>query len=142
HTPVFDSHRPSADFADFLAGPGPLHKRIQGKVDTACVHKLRLTHFPARQTSASVSGRGVLPSMSAKPYSLATAAATHTFPVWRSTSGSAASAATARPMNSGDSELLMSSHLAASITFSVRTSPGYSDTTATPKGWSSTAMSA
>ena len=37
-------------------------------------------------------------------------------------------------MNSGDSELLRSSHAAASMTFSVRTSPGYSDTTATPWG--------
>src|SRR5436853_311113 len=35
------------------------------------------------QTSASVRGRGVLPSMSVKPYSIARLAATNTFPVWR-----------------------------------------------------------
>src|SRR3954452_10732504 len=35
-----------------------------------------------------------------------------------------------------------SSHAAASMTFSVLTSPGYSETTATPWGLSSTAMSA
>jgi serine/threonine-protein kinase len=89
----------------------------------AIVSRMR---FPRalRHTSASVNGRGVLPSMSVKPYSFARLAATNTFPVWRSTSGSAARAATARPMNSADSELVMSSHCAASMTFSVRTRPG------------------
>jgi hypothetical protein len=40
------------------------------------------------------------------------------------TSESEASAAIVRPMNSGDSELLKSSHAADAITFSVRTIPG------------------
>ena len=39
-----------------------------------------------RQTSAIVNGRGVVPSTSVKPYSWASAAATRTRPVWRSTS--------------------------------------------------------
>src|SRR6266480_4125979 len=39
HELVFDSHHTSADFADFLASPSPLHKCIQGKVDATCTHK-------------------------------------------------------------------------------------------------------
>src|SRR6266702_957784 len=97
---------------------------------------------PHIQTSARVRGRGVLPSMSEKPYSTATLAATSTVPVCRMTSGSAASAATARPMNSGDSEFVRSSQGAASMTFSVLTNPGYKDTTVTPCGRNSTAISA
>ena len=56
--------------------------------------------------------------------------------------GSAASAAIARPMNSADSELVRSSCAGASMTFSVLTNPGYNDTTVTPKGRSSTTISA
>jgi hypothetical protein len=33
-------------------------------------------------TSTSVNGRGLAPSVSVKPYSFASAAATRTFPVW------------------------------------------------------------
>jgi hypothetical protein len=33
------SHHTSADLTDFLASPSTLHKRIQGKADTNCVHK-------------------------------------------------------------------------------------------------------
>jgi hypothetical protein len=80
--------------------------------------------------------------MSVKPYSTATLAATSTLPVCRRTSGSAASAATARPMNSGDSELVRSSQAAASRTFSVRTNPGYKDSAVTQCGRNSTAISA
>src|SRR5260370_35613856 len=97
---------------------------------------------PHIQTSARVRGRGALPSMSVKPYSTATLAATSTVPVYRMTSGSAASAATARPMNSGDSEFVRSSQGAASMTFSVLTNPGYKDTAVTPYGRNSTAISA
>jgi hypothetical protein len=39
HKLVLDSHHTSADFADFLASPSPLHECIQGKVDTTCIHK-------------------------------------------------------------------------------------------------------
>jgi hypothetical protein len=81
--------------------------------------------FELPQTSVSASGRGSLPSVSLKPYSIAKRAATKTPPVCRMTSGSAARAVTARPINSGDSELLRSSHAAACRTFSVLTSPGY-----------------
>src|SRR6266436_3084074 len=101
--------------------------------------RVRPTHI---QISARVRGRGVLPSMSVQPYSTATLAATSTVPVYRMTSGSAASAATARPMNSGDSEFVRSSQGAASMTFSVLTNPGYKDTAATPCGRNSTAISA
>jgi hypothetical protein len=94
-----------------------------------------------RWTSSSVSGRGTLPSMSVKPYSIASMGATRTVPVCRITSGSAARAVTVRPMNSGDSELLRSSQAAARITFSVLTVPGYSETTLTPCGRSSVAIS-
>src|SRR5205823_1036744 len=110
-----------------------------------CFHHPLSEHPPDTilpHTSASVSGRGALPSVSVKPYSSARRAATCTVPVRSMTLGSEASAATARPTNSGDSELLRSIHAAASMTFSVLTSPGYSDTTATPCGASSTAMSA
>ena len=80
--------------------------------------------------------------MSVKPYSSARPAATRPAPVCFITWESAASAATARPMNSGDSELLRSSYAAASMTFSVLTSPGFRDTTVTPWGRNSLAMSA
>jgi hypothetical protein len=33
------SHHTSADLTDFLASPSTLHKRIQGKAGTNCVHK-------------------------------------------------------------------------------------------------------
>ena len=56
------------------------------------------------------------------------------------TLGTAANAATTRPMNSGLSELLRSKDLAAS-TASVRTRPGESDTAVTPCDLNSCAMS-
>src|SRR5262245_64791417 len=78
--------------------------------------------------------------MSGNPYSVASAAATTTDPLHLATLGSPASAATARPMNSGLSELLKSKTPAPS-TPSVRTRPGYSETTVTPCDVSSCAMS-
>src|SRR5262249_35351482 len=99
-----------------------------------CASALRMAKRVLQRihTSASVRERGVLPSMSAKQYCVATGPHPSTVPVWRLPSQSPASAATARPMNSGDSELERSSHAAASMTFSVLTSPGYSDTAVTP----------
>src|SRR5688500_3169327 len=55
-------------------------------------------------------------------------------------SGSAARAATTRPINCGDSELLISKCFAFFITLSVRTSPGYRETTATLNFFSSCAI--
>src|SRR5215475_10346610 len=110
-------------------------------LDLLCGFSFHQTILHRVQTSASVSGRGALPSISVKSYCSATPAATNTVPVCRMTSGSPAKATTARPMNSGDSELERSSHAAASITFSVRANPGYSGTAVTPCGCSSTAMS-
>src|SRR5258706_9003 len=92
-------------------------------------------------TSSSVSGRGWRPSTSRKPYSSASCAATATRPLQRMTLRSSASAATARPASSGLSEFDRSKTPAAS-TASVRTRPGYRDTTATQCGSKSCAHSA
>src|SRR5262252_2578788 len=80
--------------------------------------------FLSLQTSSSVNGRGIVPSISVKPYSFAGAADTSTFPEYRSTSGSDARATTARPLNSGDSEFGKSRPRANSMIFSVLTRPG------------------
>src|SRR6185503_4910432 len=74
------------------------------------------------------------------PYSSASCAATSTCPLFFRMLGSFASAATMRPMNCGDSELLMSKCLALRITDSVLTKPGYRETTATLYFFNSRAM--
>jgi hypothetical protein len=40
HKLIFNSHHTSADFADFLASPSPLHECTQGNVDTTYIHKI------------------------------------------------------------------------------------------------------
>ena len=92
------------------------------------------------------------PSSSVKPYSRASRLDQNDPPERSMISGSAASATTARPLNLGVSPKLMSSpcelHVAvlgASVACesrpSVRTRPGHSETTATPWGRSSSAVS-
>src|SRR5437667_182070 len=58
-------------------------------------------------------------------------ATTRTCPLFFMIFGSFANAATTRPINCGDSELLISKCLAFFIMLSVRTKPGYNETTAT-----------
>ncbi len=43
HNLVFNSHHTSTDFADFLAGPSPLHKCIQRKVHAKRRRRLLIT---------------------------------------------------------------------------------------------------
>src|SRR5258706_6534744 len=74
------------------------------------------------------------------PYSNASCAATKTCPLLFMMFVSFASAATTRPINCGDSELLISKCLALRITDSVRTKPGYNATTATLNFSNSCAM--
>jgi len=82
-------------------------------IKTFC-DSLKAPRQPIEYTSAHVSGRGRRPSRSVKSYSAANSAATTTDPFHLETAESLANAATARPMNSGLSELLRSKTPAAS----------------------------
>src|SRR5215217_2462664 len=107
---------------------------MPGRPSSACGHHpvLGLTVGPAQPVLppriCARLDQGRTPCSSVTPYDSATSAATSQRPVNSKTLASAASAATARPTNSGVSRLVsFSKYWMLASTPSVSTSPGYNE---------------